>query len=206
MKKITGLISLTVLFAMLTGCTAAGSSDDPAVSVDTGNVQKDLVVGKNSINLPMYRQARSTWCWAAVDLMVVRYFHPNSKLTQSEIVRQTVGEVRDTPEGISTGVFWSDNKIHYSLIQGKISYECVKYYIDNGEPVEVDLKWKSQGGGGHSLLIYGYYIAEYPENRISRKFVMYVDPSDGKAKYSEYDYLADNGSFWKFTRCDIYSY
>ena len=193
MKKHVFLLSLALLIPLFlsTGCSVPLGTGE-AVAVGTGGEDTALgAVYQKYLDVPAYKQARSTWCWAASDLMIWDYFGLSPHLYQSDIVRMVVGEVRDTPEGVSPGPFMVDNGIDYTLVYSPVSKSALIRNINRGRPLIIRTV-KLDGKGAHNLVIYGYYLSAGPG--YANLLVYLIDPADGQRKSYDYDYLVRNST------------
>ena len=203
-KKHAFLLSLALLIALFlsTGCSVPLGTGE-AVAVGTGGEDTTLgAVYQKYLDVPAYRQARSTWCWAAADLMIWDYFGLSPHLYQSDIVRMVVGEVRDTPEGVSPGPFMVDNGIDYTLVYSTISKSDLASSINRGRPLLVRTT-NLDGTGAHIMVIRGYYW--YVSGNISYMAVAVIDPANGQRVSYVYDYLVQSSTRkWTHTWKEIH--
>jgi hypothetical protein len=104
-------------------------------------------------------QEESNWCWAAVTSAVDRYYHPNSFLTQCEVVAETptdVGACLDPDAHNNAGVLEEalKNIGMEQFVNGDIKFSTLQTEIDAGRPVCVAIDW--EGGGTHFVVLCGY--------------------------------------------------
>ena len=132
--------------------------------------------------------------------MIMNYFNPGYHVYQSDICQKVVGEVRETPEGISAGTALASYYFTYTFKWGTLSFDDIKYYINSGKPVQVDIQWKSN----HSMVIYGYCEYQYVEKGQVFGSILVVDPGSGTTTSYSYPYFCDNSNFyWRITRYNI---
>jgi hypothetical protein len=195
------LLSLLVPYA---GCSLPGDIETAgALPPNEAASSRDIVIGK-SLNVPAYKQARSTWCWAACDLMLWDYFRPsdNTYNYQSDIVRSVVGTVRDTPEGVSPGNFLVGFGIQYTLVYAPVSGWDLMQSIDKGRPLLIRTT-KLDDTGAHNMVIYGFSFTMYDGG--SDLIVKVIDPANGKRiSYTYANLVRSSTRKWTTTWSEIH--
>jgi hypothetical protein len=208
MKKSTifFVILPLIIFIPLMGCSMPGDigTEGPPSTAEAASSRAITI--ERSLNIPAYKQARSTWCWAACDLMVWDYLRPydNTYNYQSDIVRSVVGTVRDTPEGVSPGNFLAGFGIQYTLVYAPVSSWDLRQSIDKGRPLLV-MTTNMDGSGAHGMVIYGYSFTDY--DRSADLFVKVIDPANGKRTTYVYENLVRSATRkWTVTWNEIHDF
>ena len=116
---------------------------------------------QNYVNVTLEGQQQSMWCWATAADMVMSHF--GAHVEQCEAVNQTKGRTDcctdPTSAACNVGGFAGDplsyNGFNYQF--STLTYAGFTQEIDAGRPVQIGYSWN--GGGGHALVVRGYYTA-----------------------------------------------
>lgn len=134
------------------------------------------------LNVPLYYQEHSNWCWAASAQMVLK-FSKGTQYTQCGIVNYAFNinyacgnttfywnsnanqgnwnyYVDDT-----MNAYWGGNRFYQQ--NGSISYSSLQSRINAGKPFVMSWRWSS--GGAHDVVVKGF----------SGNYVYFNDPWDG---------------------------
>lgn len=145
------------------------------------------------LSITAYSQEQTNWCWATTDQMIIKYL--GGSATQTQIVTFVKGSPVNEPA--------TDTESQTGLAHWNVSSTCITYgsvpsfgtvisQIQSNKPIDAGIYWTS--GGGHYLLIRGYY--EWTEQ--NKQDVYYIDPYDASYNYMNYDTFKSNSTFnWK---------
>lgn len=152
------------------------------------------------LNLPIVKQEKANWCWAAVSQSVLTYYGIN--ITQQEIADygakgQDVKnllfsssiKLKDFPDlkGVDL-ILQHFGSLTTSFKSNHLTLEELKNEINNNRPVIVRLFGK--GVPGHYIIIYGF------EEEPSKTRVFIMDPLDILPVAYYYEDLANNPTLW----------
>lgn len=131
-----------------------------------------LVFAGDIANYPIVKQEKTNWCWAGSSVSILKY--KGKSVTQCDYVKSVKGT--STCNNDSGSVFNSKDGLSYygvssSYYDTALSWSNLTGQVDSSYPVYVSWGWAS--GGGHAVVIYGYYSA------MSYNYVRYMDPWDG---------------------------
>lgn len=112
-----------------------------------------------TMNTPVIGQEHDKWCWAACALMSGKTYQATNK-TQSDIVKYVKGSIVNaaaySPEIIQAANYATGNT-HQKV--DTINQDDLILELNRGNPVilGVELFYKGNTQGGHTVIIYGYY-------------------------------------------------
>lgn len=125
--------------------------------------------GRRSLAVALQDQLQSNWCWAACTCSTSAFFDPASRWGQCVLVNAELGRNTCCAQGGSAecNVPWYlDRALQRtgnlgSRVSGPETWETVRREIDAGRPVGARIGWA--GGGGHFVLLTGYWTASGQE-------------------------------------------
>lgn len=147
------------------------------------------------LNIPGIKQEQSNWCWAATSRSVIEYLNKGTP-SQTTIVTT----VKGSP--VNEGATFDEDRtsltslnVSTTAISGTLSWDSIKFYTKSWmSPTKATIFWTS--GGGHDLVIYGYYEDSYAKN------VSYMDPWPSNQTWNSMSYspfLSNSNWTWKWT-------
>lgn len=152
--------------------------------------------------VPLYKQQKSNWCWAAAAEMAGKFKYSSSTVTQADIVAKikgnsTVNEAGSTSETAKsieyvTGGYYGAS----STILFRWGWDKVKTSIDNNYPV---VPLVNDGSSGHYYVIVGYNSTDAS--------IAVNDPWDGQryeCTWADFD-AGDTSNGWKESRPHKYT-
>ena len=139
----------------------------------TKTITLDVVVADKVLDVPLIRQEKSQWCWAACAQMVVKKYRPNDSHSQTDMAR--IGQQLDAgqmPSNTDNNYLaierivgnCTDNTV--SLIHktdANFTENDLRTQLNAGSPViYLSSRYSNSGArtGGHFRVIYGYYWLE----------------------------------------------
>lgn len=169
----------------------------------------DYNIYTKTLSISKILQRKSLWCWIACSEIVVEYLK-GYDVNQYTLCRRLNGNT-DNVTGDSSRCL-TEYKMRFDQTSAPISFSEIVNDIDNNQPILADISMHPPSGGfNHEVVIYGYYIVEYPHLRRSTQYVKVWDPNtnqDVDLEYSWYIYdnFVDNNSEnfeWYQTRWNI---
>ena len=167
-----------------------------ASTVETGVLVKSVAV----MRFELEKQKRSEWCWAAVTASLLKFFTPDSEITQCEVVRECFSTTNgyETSKDCCQHSLTEECNRPFKLVDaldrmGMLSMRCnyplsldeIRDQINQGVPIAVRFKWN--GGGAHFVLI----TAVGPPDPRGDDFtwLRVADPNEPTAMYKSYKIL-----------------
>ena len=119
-----------------------------------------------ALPLRIQHQLQKYWCWAACSSSTSVFFDGSSSWTQCRIANEELNQSACCDDGDSDPCnqpWYVDRALRRTgnlagRSKGRATWEDVKGEIEAGRPVCARIGW--QGGGGHFVLVTGYYEAE----------------------------------------------
>jgi hypothetical protein len=107
--------------------------------------------------------SQTEWCWSACAVSVNRFYSPASTWTQCLLANSALGQTSccQNPGSAQCNQPWYlDRALQIvgnfaSYSNGKAVLPTVEGEINSNRPVGMRIGWN--GGGGHFIIIYGYY-------------------------------------------------
>ena len=167
-----------------------------ACHVETEVLVKSAAVMRFEIE----KQKRSEWCWAAITTSLLKFFTPESEITQCEVVRHCFNKTKgfETTKDCCKNSKTDECNRQFKLIDaldfmGVLSMRCnyplsldeIREQINQGVPVAIRIKWN--GGGAHFVMI----TAVGPPDPRGDDFtwLRVSDPNEPTALYKSYKIL-----------------
>lgn len=126
-----------------------------AVASATAPATRDLVFTQQ-------RQEQREWCWAAVTVSVLIFFHPEVMATQCGLANAELGRgdccwngkdpACNQPRALESPL--SKARVLNGLPRPVVPFAAVVSEIDGGRPLAYRIVWPS--GGGHAVVVHGY--------------------------------------------------
>ena len=138
-KKVFLIVSMMLVMSFLTTESAAAAIKE--------------------LDVPIYAQEKSKWCWAAAARMAGKYKYPNSTRNQGQIVayikgNSGVNEEASIFETVKATEYVTNNTIELSTtLLFNWSWSDIKVSIDNNYPA---IALVNKDGSGHYYVIRGY--------------------------------------------------
>lgn len=133
------------------------------------------VIFIQKLNVPLYSQATSTWCWAASSQMVAAYFGYSK--TQDQIVAKVKGSSADRTGGSANDIknaveFATDNTYTTtaSVSGSPVTFSAMATELSSGRPLIVRFDYST---GAHACVAVatdsanGYFKVNDPEPRVA---------------------------------------
>lgn len=137
------------------------------------------------LSLTVYKQEESNWCWAAASKMIIKY-QTGKVVTQCNIVKNgKAASVCKNVAGTKANVRRALDR--YGVNAGtEVPTEWARNVseIKAGRPVYGTIRWRE--GGGHALVIRGWYDTGYSYG------VSYADPWTGTTTSKEWGQYLSN--------------
>lgn len=153
----------------------------------------------DTLYVPVVRQAKSNWCWAACAEMVGRYEESGSTRSQWDVVMHVKGtsdNVVGTAEETALGAaFVCYNVSSFVATHRAFNEADIQDTINRaGNPLVVGIVWGGIGGG-HMMVVDGYDSGQ----------VRVIDPADGSTRWMSYQTLLYyQGGYYLETVCSNY--
>ena len=134
---------------------------DNATSFTSGEMFQPprVVDGGACIDIPVERQAKSKWCWAALAAALHHYYHGKA-LTQCAIASHALdrnccdGEAEGCDQKHSLKRILQRAACYSHWSPGKPLFERLVYELNLGKPVCARIEWRT--GDAHFVLLRGY--------------------------------------------------
>lgn len=160
------LLSLTLLF-----CSA-------------GNA---LALTQKTLNVPLIKQAKDQWCWAASAEMAGSYLYPYIQRNQCAVVRFLCGTSSNPYPNKPAPIWRSADALRYTTdghytvdyVTSSWSFGALTASVDANQPVMASAGYYNSAGqrqGGHMVVICGYVYDPNPPYGSIIQNILYNDP------------------------------
>ena len=125
-----------------------------------------------ALPITLHEQEKDWWCWAACSLACIKYYFPNSTLTQNLLVMYVKGAVVD--EGGNSDEIISaleHGAVTGSLAPGDVFIAAIQTEVDNDRP-SIIITENNYSGDGHVVLAHGYELGN------NSRYIAYKDPKN----------------------------
>jgi hypothetical protein len=101
------------------------------------------------LTIPVIRQEKSNWCYAAVTQMIIKYYNPGIEIPQCDIVSDISGNPSNNDKQDPYEYLLANKYIKECIPKPNIARKIIKEQIDGDNPILVLI-------GGHYTLLIGY--------------------------------------------------
>lgn len=149
------------------------------------SISSPVLAARKVLNVPMYKQEKSTWCWAADDKMIIQYLKGSSP-SQSTLVAKYGSSNGGAPiEQVRAAL--TGYKVTSSLKYSSLTYSGCQSQINNNRPIFCRLTEAEGLVYNHGVVMRGYDT--------STSYVLYIDPADQQGHGITYSNFLDG---WKY--------
>jgi hypothetical protein len=143
---------------------------------------------EKTLSVPVYKQEKSKWCWAAAVKSIVK-FKTGNTVSQCTVVKRGKNSSSCANSGGSkSNVMNALNKSGVNPgTEISPGWDYVTSEMTLSRPIYSSIKWRS--GGGHAHVIRGYYNTGYSYG------VSYIDPWTGTTTSREWGTYLSNSSW-----------
>lgn len=126
------------------------------------------------LNVPLFPQKTSMWCWAASGQMVMRFVDPSVNVTQCAQANVNFGRSdccnSPTPDACVNGGWQVFNNFGFTFTSqsNALTWNRLISLLNQGKPVM--FAWAWNGGGGHMMVARGWRLSQ------GKKYVSINDP------------------------------